>query len=61
MGHDFSGQITEKCGTKYENGNYILGHLKWKLYFGTEGVLLKVMQYIFRLSCTETSTCKGSL
>ena len=40
MGHNFSRQITEKCGTKYENGNYILGHPKWKweLYFGTEGV-----------------------
>ena len=25
MGHDFSRQITEKCGTKYGNGNYILG------------------------------------
>ena len=24
MGHDFSRQITEKCGTKYENENYIL-------------------------------------
>ena len=37
MGHDFSRQITEKCGTKYGNGNYILGHPKWKweLYFGT--------------------------
>ena len=42
MGHGFSRQITEKCGTKYENGNYILGHpkWKWKLYFGTEGVIL---------------------
>ena len=41
MGHDFSRQITEKCGTKYGNGNYILGHpkWKWKLYFGTEGVI----------------------
>ena len=40
MGHDFSRQITKKCGTKYENGNYILGHPKWKweLYCGTEGV-----------------------
>ena len=24
MGHGFSKQITEKCGTKYENVNYIL-------------------------------------
>ena len=42
MGHDFSRQITGKCGTKYGNGNYILGHpkWKWKLYFGTEGVLV---------------------
>ena len=42
-GHDFSRQITEKCGTKYENGNYILGHpkWKWKLYFGTAGVKIK--------------------
>ena len=41
MGHGFSRQITEKCGTKYENENYILGHPKWKweLYFGTEGVI----------------------
>ena len=40
MGHGFSRQITEKCVTKYGNGNYILGHLKWKweLYFGTEEV-----------------------
>ena len=40
MGHGFSRQITEKCITKYENGNYILGHPKWKweLYFGTEWV-----------------------
>ena len=30
MGHDFSRQIMEKCGTKYGNGNYILGHPKWK-------------------------------
>ena len=43
MGHDFSRQITKKCGTKYENGNYILGHPKWKreIYFGTEGILKK--------------------
>ena len=42
MGHGFSRQITEKCETKYENGNYILGHPKWKweLYFATEGVIL---------------------
>ena len=41
MGHGFSRQIAEKCGTKFGNGNYILGHLKWKweLYFGTEGVV----------------------
>ena len=41
MGHGFSRQITKKCGTKYGNGNYILGHPKWKweLYFGTEGVV----------------------
>ena len=41
MGHGFSRQITEKYGTKYGNGNYILEHPKWKweLYFGTEGVL----------------------
>ena len=41
MGHGFSRQITEKYGTKYGNGNYILGHPKWKweLYFGTEGVV----------------------
>ena len=40
MGHNFSGQITEKYGAKYGNGNYILGHPKWKweLHFGTEGV-----------------------
>ena len=40
MGHDFSRKITEKCGTKYRNGNYILEHPKWKweLYFGTEEV-----------------------
>ena len=25
MGHGFSRQITEKCGIKYRNGNYILG------------------------------------
>ena len=42
MGHNFFRQITEKCGSKYGNGNYILGHPKWKweLYFGTKGVLL---------------------
>ena len=41
IGHGFSRQITEKCKTKYGNGNYILGHPKWKweLYFETEGVL----------------------
>ena len=41
IGHDFSRQITEKCETKYENENHILGHSKWKWepYFGTEGVL----------------------
>ena len=41
LGHGFSRQITKKCGTKYENGNYIFGHpkWKWKLYFGTEGVI----------------------
>ena len=41
MGHGFSRQITEKCGTKYGNKNYISGHPKWKreLYFGTEGVV----------------------
>ena len=46
IGHDFSRQITEKCGTKYGNGNYILGHpkWKWKLYFGTEGVLKRHME-----------------
>ena len=40
MGHNFSRQITEKCITKYENENYILGQQKWKweLYFRTEGV-----------------------
>ena len=40
MEHVFSRQITEKCGTKYANENYSLGHPKWKweLYFGTEGV-----------------------
>ena len=40
MGHGFPRQITKKCGTKFENGNYILGHPKWKweLYFRTEGV-----------------------
>ena len=40
MGHDFSRQITEKCRTKYGNGNYNLEHPKWKweLYFGTDGV-----------------------
>ena len=40
MRHSFSRQITEKCGTKYGNENYILGHSKrkWELYFGTEGV-----------------------
>ena len=45
MGHDFSRQITEKCETKYGNGNYILGHPKWKweLYFGTDGVIYKHM------------------
>ena len=39
MGHDFSRQITGKCGTEYGYENYILGHSKWKweLYFGTEG------------------------
>ena len=43
MGHGFSRQIMEKCGSKYRNGNYILGHPKWKweLYFGTEGVSFK--------------------
>ena len=41
MGHGFSRKITEKCRTIYGNGNYILGHpkYKWELYFGTEGVL----------------------
>ena len=40
IGHGFSRQIREKCGTKYENGKYILGHpkYKWELYFGTEGM-----------------------
>ena len=40
MRHGFSKQNTEKCGTKYGNGNYILRHLKWKweLYFGTKGI-----------------------
>ena len=44
MGHDFSRQITEKCGTTYENGNYILGQPKWKwvLYFGTNEVIVSV-------------------
>ena len=43
MRHGFSRQITEKCETKYGNGNYILGHPKWKweLYFGTEGVVYR--------------------
>ena len=33
--HGFSRQIMRKCGTKYKNENYILGHPKWKweLYF----------------------------
>ena len=31
MRHDFSRQITEKCGTKYGNENYILGHQICKL------------------------------
>ena len=41
IGHGFSRQITEKCETKYENVNYILGHPKWKweLYFGTKAVV----------------------
>ena len=30
MGNGLSRQITKKCGTKYENGNYILGHKIWK-------------------------------
>ena len=30
MGYGFSRQIMKKCGTKYGNGNYILGHPKWK-------------------------------
>ena len=39
MGHNFFRQITEKYGTKYGNGNYILDpKWKWELYFGTEGV-----------------------
>ena len=40
MEHGFSRQIMGKYGTKYGNGNYILGHLKWKwkLYFGTKRV-----------------------
>ena len=44
MGHGFSRPITEKCETKYGNGNYTLGHpkWKWKLYFGTEGVLRNI-------------------
>ena len=49
MGQDFPRPITEKCGTKFENGNYILGHPKWKweLYFGTEGVLINfIFDYI---------------
>ena len=41
IGHGFLRQIMEECGTKFRDGNYILGHLKWKweLYFGTEGVV----------------------
>ena len=48
MGHSFSRQITEKCGTKYGNENYILEHPKWKweLYFGMEGVLYISYSYI---------------
>ena len=47
MGHGFSRQITEKCGTKYGNWNYILGHPKWKweLYFGTEGVYVQLINW----------------
>ena len=30
MRHDFCRQIMGKCETKYENGNYNLGHSKWK-------------------------------
>ena len=51
MGHGFSRQITEKCDYKYENGNYILGHPKWKweVYFGTEGVLYFHLRRIFKV------------
>ena len=41
MGHGFSRKITKKCRTIYENGNYILGHPKWKLYFGMDGVYFR--------------------
>ena len=55
MGHVFSRQITEKCGTKYENENYILGHpkWKWKLYFGTEVVYNS--SQLDKLSCHKIS------
>lgn len=48
MGYDFCRQITEKCGIKYENGNYILGYpkWKWKLYFETKGVECKSLNLV---------------
>ena len=55
MGHDFSRQITEKCGTKYGNENYILGHPKWKweLYFGG---LVSAAFYFFHLRVSKNYT-----
>ena len=48
MGHGFSRQITEKCGTKYENGNYI-----WDTQNKNGNYVLKRREYsispIFRL------------
>ena len=43
MRHGFSRQITEKYRTQYRNGNYILGHPKWKLYFGTPKMEMKTI------------------
>ena len=37
MGHNFSRQITKKCGTKYENENYILGQMEMKTIFWDGG------------------------
>ena len=50
IGHGFSRQITEKCGTKYGNGNYILGQPKWKWE-----LILGRMEYILLYYTSHSS------